>query len=1033
MRHPGGGEALVAAEEALESEQETAETQNSLPSEEAVQEETAVKTEEASASENADAEENLSEENQTDTSKKATPSEAEDQAAEEAAKAEQAAKKVQKLIDQLPSAEELTAENIDKVKEQLSKIEEKLNALSEDAYAALDLSAYDAVKEAAANFQPTLLMAKAELAAPAKAAWDAAEVGKATWTPVANATGYEVQLYSLEYGPTNKEELFAWWDPVTITGGNVTSYVFPISDLTNKYVFGVKALNNGESGPETRSEVKKFTEVNVDELSVTFWIYNAPGGRYETKTVKKGEKLTVPTQPKKDGYTFKGWLTDDGVLWDFDKPIIEDMHLTADWKLNMSEPDSSTLKWHSTNVGNVTWGTVKGAAKYELQLYRYIAKENKLENEGKPIQVDASKTTYTFEIDSIYKDYVFSVRAIDAYGNYSKKIMGEYSVYATHVNVSSVDVKFDANGGSPSPLATNHARVGYKISPPTVAREGYVLTGWKVVESGAAWNFNNAVNSAMTLQAIWTKDSSGVGVPTNLQWNNYTVGRANWNAARGAAGYVVQLYGWSPSNQYKIGNPVKLNASARYYVFPIDSTIENYVFSVAAIDANGNIGQEVFSGVKGWDRVNVEYVDVKFNANGGYPEKLATLRIKVGYRITDVVKPHEPARRGYKLVGWRLNPSKLWNMNDPVTTSMTLDAEWEKLTPNPNVKMLVTFDTNGGSPAIASQRVTFGGKIQKPNNPTRSGYTFVGWLPKNASPGAEYWNFDTDLAYPEDGKSSTVDLVAIWTAQTNSAGISSVKVQYNNSSSYITGTITGNNITVKLPAGSKIPTDPSKISIAVTSAGAKVSNLKTENGGKTWTFTVTAADGKTTADYKLYISVKSSGGSGGGGGGSSSGGGGSSSGGGSFSGSGVNTVGGPGAAGAVNLAPNGTWKSDAAGWKFQKTDGAFPQDAWYECVWNNTKNWYHFNNQGYLNSGWLQDKDGRTYYLHDVHDNSFGYMYTGWHWIGGKCYFFNPVSGANGGLPYGALVKDTLTSDGYTVNAAGEWTVNGVVQLQNQQ
>lgn len=126
---------------------------------------------------------------------------------------------------------------------------------------------------------------------------------------------------------------------------------------------------------------------------------------------------------------------------------------------------------------------------------------------------------------------------------------------------------------------------------------------------------------------------------------------------------------------------------------------------------------------------------------------------------------------------------------------------------------------------------------------------------------------------------------------------------------------------------------------------------------------------------------------------------------------------------------NGTWHENETGWWFVKKDGTYPADTWYECYWNGAMHWYHFNAEGYLDAGWFTDKDGLTYFLHDQHDNRFGYMYTGWNWINGKCYYFMPYQQANG-LKQGALVKNGLTPDGYSVNENGEWTVDGAVQTK---
>jgi len=80
-------------------------------------------------------------------------------------------------------------------------------------------------------------------------------------------------------------------------------------------------------------------------------------------------------------------------------------------------------------------------------------------------------------------------------------------------------------------------------------------------------------------------------------------------------------------------------------------------------------------------------------------------------------------------------------------------------------------------------------------------------------------------------------------------------------------------------------------------------------------------------------------------------------------------------------------------------------------------------------SGWYLDGDGSWYYLSENHDGSYGAMVTGWRWINGKCFFFNPVNQATQ-YKYGAMLKSTITPDGYAVNANGEWVVDGVVQIR---
>ncbi len=126
--------------------------------------------------------------------------------------------------------------------------------------------------------------------------------------------------------------------------------------------------------------------------------------------------------------------------------------------------------------------------------------------------------------------------------------------------------------------------------------------------------------------------------------------------------------------------------------------------------------------------------------------------------------------------------------------------------------------------------------------------------------------------------------------------------------------------------------------------------------------------------------------------------------------------------------PNGAWKQDGRGWWFSPLHGSYPRDRWFECSWNGKKGWYHFDAEGYMETGWFTDRDGKIYFLHDQKDSRMGEMYTGWHWIGGKCYYFTQDPSA--GQPYGSLVRHGKTPDGYQVNEHGEWVVKGIVQVK---
>lgn len=113
----------------------------------------------------------------------------------------------------------------------------------------------------------------------------------------------------------------------------------------------------------------------------------------------------------------------------------------------------------------------------------------------------------------------------------------------------------------------------------------------------------------------------------------------------------------------------------------------------------------------------------------------------------------------------------------------------------------------------------------------------------------------------------------------------------------------------------------------------------------------------------------------------------------------------------------GYWIQDEKGWWYRKADGSCPKDCWFACGWNGRTDWYHFDEEGYMDDGWFVDVDGHIYFLHNVSDNTRGHMYVGWHLIDGNWYYFNPFAGSL----LGALFTGGMTPDGYMVNEKGQW------------
>ena len=157
-----------------------------------------------------------------------------------------------------------------------------------------------------------------------------------------------------------------------------------------------------------------------------------------------------------------------------------------------------------------------------------------------------------------------------------------------------------------------------------------------------------------------------------------------------------------------------------------------------------------------------------------------------------------------------------------------------------------------------------------------------------------------------------------------------------------------------------------------------------------------------------------------------------------------------------------TANPDSSKWVFNLANGGRAK-GWaylsYTYEGKTKSEWYHFAEDGIMDSGWFLDgstwyylsmnhngffgemikgwhhdgQDGRWYYL----DPSSGAMHTNWSKINGEFYFLNPTAPAQtwffdnatgrwnfgniSSRPYGSMYQNETTPDGYHVNESGAW------------
>ena len=261
-------------------------------------------------------------------------------------------------------------------------------------------------------------------------------------------------------------------------------------------------------------------------------------------------------------------------------------------------------------------------------------------------------------------------------------------------NKSTYTVKFDLNGGDGN-IADQKVKEGSTIDrPANPTREGYTFMGWQYEDSD--WNFLNTVASNMTLTAQWKRN----------EVKKYTVA---FDTADGTS--------IDPQTIRDGGKVSK----------PDDPTREGYEFKGWTL--NG-VDYDFTAPVKAdlvltavWTPVKPKTYTITFDTDGGTVVPSQTVKDK-----GTATEPTAPTKTGYEFKGWLLD-GKTYDFTTPVTKDVTLKAKWEKTKVE---SYTVAFNSAEGS-EVASQTVEQGKTAVKPDDPTREGYTFLGWYAGDAA------------------------------------------------------------------------------------------------------------------------------------------------------------------------------------------------------------------------------------------------------------------------------------------------------------
>ena len=205
------------------------------------------------------------------------------------------------------------------------------------------------------------------------------------------------------------------------------------------------------------------------------------------------------------------------------------------------------------------------------------------------------------------------------------------------------------------------------------ATPGYTFGGWNKAD-GTAWDYaSDKVTDNITLYAKWAANTHMITFDT---------------AGGSEIAPITQDYG-------------------TVITAPEAPTREGYTFIGWDKEIPTTMPAENMTVTAQWE---INQYTITFDTNGG--SEIAPITQDYGTAIT---APADPTREGYTFIGW--------DKEIPTTMpaeNMTVTAQWEIN------QYTITFDTNGGS-EIAPITQDYGTAITAPADPTREGYTFIGW------------------------------------------------------------------------------------------------------------------------------------------------------------------------------------------------------------------------------------------------------------------------------------------------------------------
>ena len=472
----------------------------------------------------------------------------------------------------------------------------------------------------------------------------------------------------------------------------------------------------------------------INTYTVTFVDYNDK--ELKSETVDYGKAATAPSDPKREGYTFKGWDKDFS-------NVKSDLTVKAQYAINVYtvtflNKDGKTLK-----TEKVEWGNAATAPEAPVVAGWTFAGWDKAFNVVKSdLTVQATYTqnpVYTVTFKDWDGSVITSVKVEEGksavkpddpiregytFTGWDKKfdnVTSDLTVTAQYT-INTYTVIFLDKDGKQIGKAQEVEWGGAAVAPEAPTEKGYHFTGWDKAFDNVTSDLTVKALYAINVYTVTFLDKDGKTLKTEQveHGNSATAPEApavegytfkSWDKKFDKVSSDLTVQAQYTINTYTVtfvdkdGKTLKTEKVefGKAATAPEAPAVEGYHFTGWDKD---------FSNVKSDLTVKAQYAinvyTVKFVDKDG--KTLKTEKVEFGKAAT---APEAPAVEGYHFTGWDKDFSN-------ITSDLTVKAQYAI-----NVYTVIFLDKDGKT--LKTEKVEHGKAATAPEAPVVEGWTFAGW------------------------------------------------------------------------------------------------------------------------------------------------------------------------------------------------------------------------------------------------------------------------------------------------------------------